>query len=58
MSDISQVLEVDDILTLSEDITASERRRLEEKNRYPFLCSEFSFLIEVISFEWCSKWQT
>jgi hypothetical protein len=31
MSDISQVFEVDDILNLSEDITASERRGLEEK---------------------------
>ena len=30
-SDISQAFEVDDTLTLSEDITASERRRLEEK---------------------------
>ena len=31
-SDISQVFQVDDILTLSEDITASERRGLGEKN--------------------------
>ena len=44
MSDISQVFEVDDIFTLSEDITASELRGLGEKNGYSFLGSEFSFL--------------
>ena len=34
ISQTSQVFEVDDILTLSEDITASERRGLEEKNGF------------------------
>ena len=51
MSDISQVFEVDDILTLSEDITAYDRWGLGEKNGYPFLCSEFNLLIVTCNFE-------
>ena len=50
MSDISKIFEVDDILTLPEDMTASERRGLAEKNGYSFLGSEFSFLIVVFTF--------
>jgi len=39
---------VDDILTCSEDITASERRRLEEKNWYPFLGADFGLPIVML----------
>jgi hypothetical protein len=43
-SDISQVFKVDDILNLSEDITASERRGLEEKKVFfPRLGVDFSY---------------
>jgi len=41
-SDISQDFEVGDIFTWACDISASERRGLEEKNRYLFLGSDFS----------------
>ena len=44
LSDFSQVFEVDDIFTFSEDITASEWRGLEEENDCPSLGPEFSFL--------------
>ena len=42
---ISQDFEVGDILTLLEYISSSERRGFREKTGYPFLGSEFSFLI-------------
>ena len=47
MSDISEVFEVDDIFTLSDDITASEQRGIGEKNGYSFLCSDACLLIAV-----------
>ena len=48
-SDISQVFEADDTLTLPVDITASERRGPGEKNGYSFLGTEFIFLIAVFN---------
>ena len=44
MSDISQVFQVDDILTLSENITASERRGLGEKTGILSLAPSSVFL--------------
>jgi len=50
MSDISQDFEVDDILTLSGDITVFDRRGLGEKNGYSFLGPEFSFAYRIMKF--------
>ncbi len=44
MSDLSKVFELDNILALSEYITAFEWQGHEEENDYPFLDSDFSFL--------------
>jgi len=50
LSDISQVFDVDDIMILAGDITASERRGFGEKYGYFLLGFEFSFLIEIYTF--------